>query len=314
MDWQEHRAHQLSLPARDGLARLADEVSPGSRAIRVRRLGGGLGTATHAVDLRTRKGAVIPLVLKRFREQTDAAALEWERLTFASQLSVPSPEPLARDEAGEWFGAPALAMSRLPGRPLVAPRRLDPWLEQIAVTLVRIQEASMRGVPAALRSAHRLESWEPRRDLRRNELVERAIGAIRRNLTHALRSKRAVGHGDFHPGNLLWSREQLTGVVDWSHARIGPRGYEPAYCRADLTVLIGFEVAERFRIAYEAAWGRRLGEDLWVWDLICGLNAVRWGHLWVGAYREQGRTDLTARHVWPRASNLIRNALARLGA
>lgn len=82
---------------------------------------------------------------------------------------------------------------------MVASRRLDRRLEQIAMTLVRIQEASIRGVPAALRSAHRLESWEPRRGQRRNELVERAIRYIRQNLTDALRSKRAGATATFIP-------------------------------------------------------------------------------------------------------------------
>lgn len=312
LSWQTHRAHQLSSPEREGLAQLTKEISPGSRAIRVRRLGGGLGTATHSVDLQARTGKVLRVVLKRYREHDDTVSLEWDRLTFARNLHVPSPEPLALDVSGEWFGTPALVMSRLPGRPYVLPKQLDPWLTQIAIALVAIQDGPTRGTPAALRRPHKVEKWEPSTDLRRSELVDRAIVSIRKNLPEALKAKRAVGHGDFHPGNLVWSRGRLTGVVDWSAARIGPRAYEVAYCRADLTVLIGADAAKRFRKAYEQVWGQRLDDDLWVWDLMCALSAIQWGNLWVGAYREQGRTDLTARHVWPRSGTLIRNALAHL--
>lgn len=49
----------------------------------------------------------------------------------------------------------------------------------------------------------------------------------------------------------MWSRGKLTGVVDWSMARISPRAHEVGYCRTDLTVLIGAEAAERFRRAYD---------------------------------------------------------------
>lgn len=312
MDWQTHRAHQLSAPESEGLAQLIKEIAPGSRAIRVRRLGGGIATATHSVDLQARSGKVLGVVLKRYRKNDETAPLEWDRLTFAQSLPVPSPQPLALDASGEWFGTPALVMSRLPGRPNVAPKRLDPWLDQIAMAMVMIQDAPIRATPAALKRPHTVDKWAPSTDLGRSELVERAIVTIVKNLPEGLKAKRAIGHGDFHPGNLVWSRERLTGVVDWSSARIGPRAYEVAYCRADLTVLIGADAAERFRRAYEQIWGQRLDDDLWVWDLMCALGAIQWGHLWVVAYREQGRTDLTSRHVWPRAAALIRNALAQL--
>ncbi|MBW3587905.1 MAG: aminoglycoside phosphotransferase family protein [Actinobacteria bacterium] len=311
MDLEAHRAHQLSRPAREGLAELAREVAPGSRAVRVRRLGGGLGTATHSLDLEARTGSVMRLVLKRYREDDGAAKSEWERLKFAHVLPVPSPEPVAHD-AGEWFGAPALVMSRLKGHPSVMPEHLDPWLAEIAKALVAIQDHPMRKAPAVLRRPHWVEGWEPPDDLRRSKLVGRAIDAIREGLPEALGSRRAIGHGDYHPGNLVWSRNKLTGVVDWSMTRISPRAYEVGYCRTDLTVLIGAEAAERFRRAYEEVCGESLGEELFVWDLVCSLNALRSGRFWVGAYREQGKKNLTARHVWPRVSVLMRRALAQL--
>ncbi|MBW3589336.1 MAG: aminoglycoside phosphotransferase family protein [Actinobacteria bacterium] len=271
-----------------------------------------MATSTHSVDLESKTRKVLRVVLKRYRVEDRTSLLEWDRLSFARGLPVPSPEPLALDASGQWFGTPALVMSRLPGRACVLPKRLDPWLEQMATTLVNIQDRPMSGTPAALRRPHLVDNWKPPSDLRRSDIVKRAIVSVRRNLAEALEAGRAIGHGDFHPGNLLWSRERLTGVIDWSSARIGPRAYEVAYCRADLTVLIGADAAERFRQVYERVWGQSLGNDLWVWDLICALDAMKWGHLWAVAYREQGRTDLTARHVWPRAAALARNALANL--
>jgi aminoglycoside phosphotransferase (APT) family kinase protein len=312
VDWKTHRAFQLTPPAREGLAEVAKEVARGSQAIHVRRLGGGLATATHAVDLKAKTGKILRVVLKRYRKEDKTAALEWGRLSFARDLPVPSPEPLALDLSGGWFGTRALVMSRLSGHPHVVPRNLDDWVHQIAQTLVKIQSGPIRRIPAALKRPHAAESWEPSKDLRQGELVNRATDAIRKNLPEALKAQRAIGHGDYHPGNLLWSREQLTGVIDWSAARIGPMAYEVSYCRADLTILIGFDAAERFRMAYEQIKGKRLDDDLWVWDLMCALGALRWGHLWVWTYGEQGRKDLTARHVWPRTASLIRNALTHL--
>ncbi len=313
MDWKAHRAHQLSPLPREGLAAMAKEISPGSRVVRVRgRLGGGLATATHAVELQPRSGKTFGLVIKRYGADDDTIGDEWGRLRFAHGLDLLTPEPLGRDLKGEWFGTPALVMTRLPGHPNVRPRDLDTWLREIAAALVTIQSVPLRKATASLRKVHRVEDWEPPQGLRQTDLLKRAVNAVRRNLPDALKAGRAIGHGDFHPGNLLWSRERLTGVVDWSAARIGPRAHEVAYCRADLAVLMGAGAAEDFGRIYEQISGQRLGEDLWVWDLTCGLAALRGGRFWVQGYREQGATDLTPRHVWPRVATLIRRALARL--
>ncbi|MFN2610994.1 MAG: phosphotransferase family protein [Actinomycetota bacterium] len=260
--------------------------------------------------MKTKTGATLGVVLKRFtRADHSNVLLEWDRLSFARALALPAPDPVALDADGRWFGAPAIVMRRLQGRPQVSPSKLQPWLEQIAAAMVTIQGVSAKGGPAAVRRPHKAEQWEPPVGLRRTALVKDAIEVIEQQLPLALKGERAFGHGDFHPGNLVWSRDRLSGVVDWSAARVGPRAHEVAYCRADLTVLMGADVADQFLQAYERAWGSPLGEDLWVWDLVCALDAMRFGYLWVIAYREQGKTDLTSSNVWPRAAGLVRRAL-----
>ena len=38
-------------------------------------------------------------------------------------------------------------------------------------------------------------------------------------------------HRDFHPGNLLWQRSHLSGVVDWESASLGPVHVDLGHCR-----------------------------------------------------------------------------------
>lgn len=313
LDWKSHRAYQLTRPSRTGLEAMASEIAPGSHATGVTRLGGGLATATHAVDLVTESRGVLRLVLKRYEPDDETIRPEWDRLRFVQRLPLATPEPVAVDTKGRWFGVPALVMQRLSGRPLVGPADVDPWLRQIASTLLAIQDCPTGRVPAVVKRAHMVEKWSPPMKLKRGELVSKAIDVVERGLPSALRtSERAFGHGDFHPGNLLWSRRRLSGIVDWSNARIGPRAYEVAYCRSDLAVLFGADVSDRFLRFYQEQFGSNLGEDLAVWDLICALSALNWGATWVTAYREQGRRDLKASHVWPRAAEIIRRALRRI--
>lgn len=308
MDWEAHRLHLLSVPHREGLQALAKDVSRGSKPRRYWRLGGGLGAATHALDLETRSGRILRLVLKRFDTSARFDGSEWKRLRFAAELDVPTPAPVALDQEGRWFGGPSFVMTRIPGRPDVNPANLDRWLNEIADVLLGIHHHSISGAPTVMRAPHRLESWKPPEGIRLSPLVERAIEQVEGHLPSAFAAKRVVSHGDFHPGNLLWRKGRLSGVVDWSAAHLMPRAYDVAYCRADLTVLLGLDAAQRFLRIYEKRFGAAL-DDLWVWDLMCALSAVRWGHLYVQGYREQGRDDLTARNVWPRASALLRSAL-----
>ena len=41
-------------------------------------------------------------------------------------------------------------------------------------------------------------------------------------------------HRDFNPGNVLWVRSRLSGLVDWQWACVGPRSVDPAHCRLNL--------------------------------------------------------------------------------
>jgi aminoglycoside phosphotransferase (APT) family kinase protein len=63
-------------------------------------------------------------------------------------------------------------------------------------------------------------------------------------------------HRDFHPGNVLWARGRVSGVVDWANACRGPAGCDVATCAGNLIDLGGPGVAARFVAAYEAVTGQ----------------------------------------------------------
>lgn len=283
------------------------EIAPDAETRDVRPIDGGLAAATYAVD--TTAGR---FVVKLYRPREDTVSLEWERLTFAQRTTVPVPEPVALDVDGRWFGAPALVMSRLPGRADVKPTDPDGWLRQIAYALAAIHETDTTGARGPL-----LRPWLGNRDPgstefgTRSALIDRCVEAIRR---HPPSPERApiLMHGDFHPGNIVWENDRLSGVVDWSGARLGSRWFELAYCRADIALLFGMCGVRRFTQHYVDFSGAAL-VDLPVFDLMCGLAARRLGTQWLGAYRHQGCTD-TARQFAARASAFLRHALAELGA
>lgn len=288
---------------------MARAVSRGSAPTRVRRLGGGLATATSAVTLSRPSGRTFDVVIKRFPRVKDVYAInEWRRLQFAECIDVPSPEPIAFDGDGEWFGVPSIVMSKLPGRPDVAPRQLDRWLGEFARVQAAIHATRARGRPGVLRLSREIIA-QPVQGLPQSALVDDAVRHVSRRFARARDRDLVVAHGDAHPGNVLWSRGRISGVTDWHHAAMFPRGHEVAYARADIAVLIGVRAADAYLEIYERTTGVRV-QDMAVWDLRQGLAAMRWHPLWAMAYREQGSTltNATARR---RARTFLQRVLAR---
>jgi aminoglycoside phosphotransferase (APT) family kinase protein len=305
--WEERAKHLRSRPSPDGLRRLARAVSRGATPVRTRRLGGGLATATSVVTLRTSGGRTIDVVLKRFPHTDDTYAVrEWERLGFAQRLPVPSPEPLVFDGSGAWFGVPSLVMSKLPGRPDVVPKDLDRWLGEFAQVQAAIHSAPIGRAPAILRRPDEIVT-QPVQGLPRSTSVDTAVRYVSRRIARARSRDVVVAHGDAHPGNVLWSRGRISGVTDWHHAALFPRGHEVAYARADIAVLVGPQAADDYLEAYERASGVRV-QDLSAWDLRQGLAGLRWCPLWALAYREQGAT-LTTATARRRAASFVKRVL-----
>jgi thiamine kinase-like enzyme len=61
-------------------------------------------------------------------------------------------------------------------------------------------------------------------------------------------------HRDFHPGNVLWRRGAVSGVVDWQAACTGPAAADVAHCRVNL-LTIGTDAADRFTALWQHAAG-----------------------------------------------------------
>ena len=97
-------------------------------------------------------------------------------------------------------------------------------------------------------------------------------------------------HRDYHPGNVLWSRARLTGVVDWVNACLGPPAVDVGHARWNLAQLFGVEVADAFLDAWLAASGRARHDPYW--DIVCLLDAGP-GDDALQGWHDGGRTDLT---------------------
>jgi aminoglycoside phosphotransferase (APT) family kinase protein len=247
------------------------------------------------------------IVLKRYPAGGRGVTDEWKRLQFARTIDVPTPEPVAVDEAGDWFGTPALVISRLPGRAALQPPRSDDWMREIARALVALSCADLLRARRELPAQAKHWTWTPPDTTGWGKVYERAVERAQALLKKRSRA-RVVCHADFHPGNMLFERDKLSGIVDWSEMKIGGPSRDLSYCRTELSLLFGVEAAERLRSAYTEVSGIA-PVDVPLWDLLCALSARRWSHTWLAPYGEQGRRDLTLRQFRARLAAFTARAL-----
>jgi aminoglycoside phosphotransferase (APT) family kinase protein len=297
-NWAEQsRVLRASVPSDDGLARLS--ASLGEPVELVAPLHGGVASSTWELSTPTRR-----LVLKRFRADDaevppSGCSLEWDRLVVAQHAPVPTPDPVAVDLEGAWFGLHALVMSHLPGA--VA---YPPPVETLGRTLAALHSTPLPDpVPAALVRPGYWATWqqtEPVPDGVRDALA--ALPDI------AARSTFVFAHYDFHPGNVLVEDGVVTGVVDWAGARLAPAALDVALMRCDLAIEPGGDAPDRFLAAYEDAAGARLA-DLGLWDALAAARAIEHGAGWVDAWADTG-VAMTVEQIHSRAWAFAEAALS----
>jgi aminoglycoside phosphotransferase (APT) family kinase protein len=282
----------------------------------VRPLRGGISSSVHAVRVEGADGERQTVVVRRYdaewqRRDPAACEREFKLLTALAETAFPAPRPLLLEPEGGPFGAPTVIITRLPGRPLVAPRDVHDYVRQMACTLAELHALPIAGLdflPDQRVSVER--SLGKALASQADPLLHTLLAAARAEWARValMNQPRVLLHGDYWPGNLLWLRGRLVGVVDWEQPCLGPVEKDVATCRGDLWILLGQEAADAFVVAYEQASGRALSNQRF-WDVLVSTWAVRLIDEWVGGYHTLGRTDLTLEIARARIRDFARTAL-----
>jgi len=254
-----------------------------ARVVRVAFIGVS-STAQHSVDVADGRGVVHPLVLRRFVRLERLATDPWYRpdreaaaLRLLERSLMPAPRLVAADLEARICDVPCLLVTRLRGRPLERRSRSPRFLEELAETL-----ASIHAVDGSARSRVPLDRpyYEPDRLKapawsRRLELWQQAI-RVAASPSPALPG--CFLHRDYHPGNTIWLRGRLSGVVDWTSASLGPASVDVGHMRWNLALSKGVRAADRFLELYRLASGQRMNHQPYfdvrtVVDLIPDLSS-----------------------------------------
>jgi aminoglycoside phosphotransferase (APT) family kinase protein len=279
-----------------------------ARVVGWKRLTGGLTSIVHQLTVE-RNGRREQCVLRWWVQDSKwqqwiarAVPLETAVLTKLDASGIPAPRVIG-STTDQALGSPAVLMTRVPGTVYLMPRDRDRWLRQMAHMLARIHTLALDGTP--------FESWLDRSqlsappDASHADIWQQAIALVAEQRAP---TRACFLHRDYQHFNLLWSRERLTGVVDWAEACIGPPEIDVGHCRLNLTVLLSAGVADRFLAMYEAESGRRI--DPW-WDIHALLS---YGPAWKQFLPIQidGRAPLDVDGMTGRMEEVLEAALRRL--
>ena len=315
---KELRAQRLA-SQREALAALVDRLARGGRLVRTRRLPGGLGCRMDVLEVERADGSRWKVSLRRFvREHRFSApehvTHEFDVLRLVEGAEIPAPRPLLLDAKGQYFGVPALVLSYLPGRPLFASKNVAAWTNGLARALRVVHAVTPRrfdlsGLNVYLRDGmrERIEQWED--TVQTDPLTAEIHRVLEAGLESLDFSAPTLVHDDYWPGNTIWCRGRLVGIVDWTAAELGDPRADVAQCRVDLIFSHGIEVADAFREDYERLAGRAL-HDLWYFDLFRGLNALLQCEQWLEGYHDLGLRHLSVADVDARLRVFLRRALA----
>lgn len=280
-----------------------------ARSVRVtnlRRLTGGASRETSSFDATIERDAAAPetvaLILQRDTRGVPkqmTRALEYALLRAAHGAGVPTPEPFLMGDGslGEFFLVRRIEGENLPRRLLrddvyanarhALPAQLGRALAQIhAIPIDMPGFDALERPPDAV--AHAAWSLDKHEQLYRgialdpHPAFELAFRWLRARVSDgAKHDRRALVHGDFRMGNVMFDETGLQAVLDWELTHIG----DPAEDLGWISVrswrfggaqpVGGIGTREEFFAAYEEAGGATVDPE-WVrfWEV---FGTLRWG-------------------------------------
>ena len=220
-----------------------------SEIIAIRPVGGGRTDTIFSVDLRHGEPVILRHVsVERWgdigRRHVVCEALGC-RLMEGS--SLPVPQLIATDPDGSRTGDYANLTTFLPGRVRLGPLNLEAIGELAKIAVI------IHGTPVP--DDYRpqpYEFWTPD-DLEapswtsRPRLWRRAIDIFNQGPPP---TRQGLVHRDFHPGNILWKGDRITGIIDWAETSWGPPDLDVMHSRANFAMLHDFDSADAFSDAY----------------------------------------------------------------
>ena len=278
------------LPSAGALEEVRRLAGSSAVIVDVARLEGGQHADTWRVDT---DNPAFSVVVRQFPVADSAAGREQRVLRTLDGLGGLVPVLLGGDLDGRWSEHPTTLISWLDGESDITPSDPERWARELGHAL-----ALIHAVPT-----DRLADLPSVFDGRGTQagLHGPLAPRVRPRWSQIIGAPDVLTHADYWSGNVVWRDGRLTGIVDWSGAARGPRGYDLGWCRLDLVLLFDERIADVFLAAYEAGIGQTVG-DVVLWDTWAVARSHRTVETWAPNYAPLGRGDLNERELRQRHS------------
>lgn len=254
---------------------VVDSVDPQAVIQSTRRLQGGISSIVHSISMLVGE-EVRNLVLRQFdntdwlHKEPDLALHEAGSLQWAERAALPAPKIVAYDESGDKCGIPAVLMTQLEGTVVLQPSNRENWLDGMAEALVSIHVLEADEFLWSYFTYNNVDTLEVPNWTSIPDSWSDAIKLVR--MPRPL-YKPCFIHRDYHPANVLWSQNKVSGVVDWVNSCRGPAGIDVGHCRLNLALLYDVPTADGFLSAYQRHAGLTFTYDPY-WDLLSLIEVL----------------------------------------
>ena len=296
----------------DQLSSLILDVIPKSSLLSAGRIAAGSSSVLTELVVSLPSGTQ-RLILRSFVSEWQGTPSDKAKFSSMVQSALTAsgvavPRVIWADISGERLGCPSILETRLPGR-VSWPSASRPGApQQLGKALRAIHTVA---APSGLPNPSGWVRWTMHSDSGRSGWLHAhpKVGLVAEAISSAaerpLRRRPVCSHGDFGPGNALWFRGQLSGIIDWETAQQAPPGSDVGACRFDCFVTGGPAVAEAFLEGYSAEV-----QDSWYWELLCALKFVALYREWLPVWRSFG-LNIDEDTVRSRIDAAIDDALGR---
>jgi aminoglycoside phosphotransferase (APT) family kinase protein len=246
-----------------------------SAILSVERQHGGMSSIVHKLIVDV-GGQLNSYVLRQFdnaewlSNEPDLVLHEAESLRYASVSGVQTPKLVAFDDTGSYIGKPAVLMTCLPGQVVLAPEDMYAWVDGLAEALARIHRLDGADFEWSYFTYNDVSKLQPPSWSSEQANWQRVIDIVKGQKPE---SKTVFIHRDYHPTNVLWKDDQVSGVVDWVNACRGPAGIDVGHCRVNLVQLYGVPTADAFLASYERHAGELFRYEPY-WDLLSLMDIL----------------------------------------
>ncbi|HEY0866716.1 MAG TPA: phosphotransferase [Fimbriimonas sp.] len=298
----------------DRLLALCDAVrswQPGAAIRRSWPLKGGMSAEMYALELDGGRGGFDRIVVRYPGPEVgeifeDPAGQEFRTLQAVKAAGLPSPIPVAVLDSSE---GRFLLMEFLDGECTASsPEPLDTAC-RYAEALAEIHRADLARTDFSF-LLRKSTTFTPKDRPLSTELREAEVVEALMRLGDPEESETVLMHGDFWPGNVLWTDGKVSGIVDWENALLGPALADLGMTRLDMYWAFGREAMEAFTRRY-LELNPQPTESLVYWDLRAALRPMPNLFEWSDPYVALGRADVTGESMASVLLSFIDDALRR---